>query len=226
MKLEKVVPFGRSLDEYTKMFNLTNTDLKQQILGNGDGPASFNAEGTKLGYKLTSIDPIYQFVGLEILDRFNTVVDSIIDQVENTPDSWVWSYHKSPQALRESRIQTINRFIDDYELGQKQGRYLAESLPQLNLPNQAYDLALCSHLLFLYSDQLDYQFHLDSILEILRVSHELRIFPLLTLGLERSPYLEPIRQNLTERGYIAKIEKVDYEFQKGGDQMLVIQVQS
>jgi hypothetical protein len=43
MKLEKVVPFGRSLDEYLKMFALSASDLQQRILGVGDGPASFNA---------------------------------------------------------------------------------------------------------------------------------------------------------------------------------------
>jgi hypothetical protein len=225
MKLEKVVPFERSLDEYLKMFNLSNTDLQKRILGIGDGPASFNAEGTKLGYNLTSIDPIYEFSGAEILDRFNQVVDGIITQVQNTPNSWVWTYHQSPEALRESRVQTIERFIEDYELGKNQGRYLAEQLPSLKFSNQAYDLTLCSHLLFLYSAQLDYQFHLDGILEMLRVSSEVRIFPLLNLNLERSPHLDPIIQNLTERGYFTTIEKVDYEFQKGGNQMLVIQSQ-
>jgi hypothetical protein len=225
MKLEKVVPYGRSLDEYIKMFNLTDSDLQKRILGIGDGPASFNAEGTKLGYCLISIDPIYEFTGAEILDRFNQVMDGIITQVRNTPDSWVWSYHSSIEALRESRIQTIYRFIEDYELGQKEGRYLAEELPNLKFPNQTSDLALCSHLLFLYSDLLSYQFHLDGILEMLRVSQEVRIFPLLNLNLERSLHLEPIIQNLTERGYAATIEKVDYEFQKGGNEMLAIQSQ-
>lgn len=61
MRLEKVVPFGRSFDEYIKMFNLSESNLKRRILGVGDGPASFNAEATKLGVNVTSIDPIYQF---------------------------------------------------------------------------------------------------------------------------------------------------------------------
>jgi hypothetical protein len=43
MKLESVVPFSRSLNEYIQMFNLTTADLSQRILGIGDGPASFNA---------------------------------------------------------------------------------------------------------------------------------------------------------------------------------------
>ncbi len=70
MQLEKVVPLGRSLDEYIKMFALSEADFNQRILGVGDGPASFNAEATKLGFNITSIDPIYQFSGAEILARF------------------------------------------------------------------------------------------------------------------------------------------------------------
>jgi hypothetical protein len=50
MKLDKVVPFGRSLDEYIKMFNLSAEDLQKDILGVGDSPASFNAEGTTKGF--------------------------------------------------------------------------------------------------------------------------------------------------------------------------------
>ena len=41
LKLDHVVPFGRSFDEYQKMFDLTEYDLSKRILGVGDGPASF-----------------------------------------------------------------------------------------------------------------------------------------------------------------------------------------
>ncbi|MGL5835738.1 MAG: SAM-dependent methyltransferase, partial [Waterburya sp.] len=153
MKLDKVVPFGRSLDEYIKMFNLTSEDLQQSILGVGDGPASFNAEGTVKGYKITSIDPIYQFEGKEIKQRFDAVVDNIIDQVIATPNNWVWSYHKNPQGLKASRIKALETFLQDYQLGKQEGRYQAQELPYLDFADQSYDLALCSHFLFLYSEQ-------------------------------------------------------------------------
>ena len=117
MKLDKVVPCGRSLDEYIKMFHLSSEDLQQRILGVGDGPASFNAEGTAKGYNLTSIDPIYQFDGAEIKHRFDAVVDNIIDQIIATPNNWVWSYHQNPQELKASRIKTLEVFLQDYQLG-------------------------------------------------------------------------------------------------------------
>jgi hypothetical protein len=41
--LDKVVPWGRSFDEYVRMFDLTPADLGKRILGCGDGPASFGS---------------------------------------------------------------------------------------------------------------------------------------------------------------------------------------
>ena len=59
--LEKVVPWGRSFDEYVAMFALSKHDLEKRILGCGDGPASFNATHFRHGGKIISADPLYQF---------------------------------------------------------------------------------------------------------------------------------------------------------------------
>ncbi|HEY9657850.1 MAG TPA: SAM-dependent methyltransferase, partial [Allocoleopsis sp.] len=88
--------------------------------------------------------------------------------------------------------------------------------------DQSYDLALCSHFLFLYSEHHDLNFHQAAIAEMLRVSQEVRIFPLLTLMLERSPHLDPILQTLHNQGYQVEIQRVPYEFQKRGNEMLRI----
>lgn len=223
MQLDSVVPFGRSLDEYVRMFNLTPTELKGRLLGVGDGPASFNAEATQQGVNVISIDPIYQFSSQEIKQRFDQVVDHIIDQVRATPDDWVWSYHKSPDDLRQNRVNVLQTFITDYDNGKEQGRYQIGALPILDFPNQSFDLALCSHLLFLYSEHYDLQFHLAAIEEMLRVSREVRIFPLLTLMLDRSPHLQPILDYLSSKGYLVSIQTVQYELQRGGNEMLRIQ---
>jgi hypothetical protein len=222
MMLEKVVPFGRSFDEYVQMFNLSPADLSGNIIGVGDGPASFNAEATQQGYRIISVDPIYTFSGSEIHDRFNAVVDDIINQVEATPADWVWTYHESPAGLRANRVKVLHAFLQDYDSGKALGRYMIGELPTLPFAAHQFSLALCSHLLFLYSAQLDYDFHWQSIQEMLRIAPEVRIFPLLTLMLQRSPHLEPIMQALTDAGYAVSIQRVNYELQKGGNEMLVI----
>ena len=222
VKLDKVVPFGRSLDEYTKMFALSSEDLQKSILGVGDGPASFNAEGTIKGYDITSIDPVYQFDGAGIKQRFDAVVDNIIEQVIATPNNWVWSYHKNPQDLKANRVKALELFLQDYQQGKQAGRYLTQELPNLDFADRTFDLALCSHFLFLYSQQCDRDFHLAAIQEMLRVSWEVRIFPLLTLMQETSPYVNDAIVKFSSLGYSVSIKSVPYELQPGANQMLVI----
>jgi hypothetical protein len=222
MKLEQVVPFGRSLDEYVRMFNLTEKDLRRSILGVGDGPASFNAEGTRMGHQITSIDPLYVFNANQIRHRFEQVVDNIIEQIEQTPEDWVWTYHGSPNGLRKNRERVIRIFCEDYETGRAEGRYAVGALPKLNYQDGEYDLGLSSHLLFLYSDHFDQKFHFDSIREMLRVCQEVRIFPLLTLMLQPSPYVGAIAEQLEQLGYHCEIQTTAYELQRGGNQMLKI----
>ena len=69
MELTHVVPWGRSFSEYQSMFSLSVDDLGSRILGCGDGPASFNAELTKAGGDIVSIDPIYQLSRQQIHSR-------------------------------------------------------------------------------------------------------------------------------------------------------------
>lgn len=81
---------------------------------------------------------------------------------------------------------------------------------------------MCSHFLFLYSEHCDRDFHLAAIQEMLRVSREVRIFPLLTLIHEVSPYLDDAIAHFDNLGYSTSMVKVPYELQSGANEMLVI----
>ena len=52
VKLNDIVPWGRTMDEYQRMFGLSASGMAGGILGCGDGPASFNAEVVKVNYQL------------------------------------------------------------------------------------------------------------------------------------------------------------------------------
>jgi hypothetical protein len=67
----------------------------------------------------------------------------------------------------------------------------------------------------LYSEQLSLEFHLASIQELLRVAGEVRIFPLLGLDCQPSPYLAAVQDHFEARGYNVKVRPVPYEFQRG-----------
>jgi hypothetical protein len=56
-------------------------------------------------------------------------------------------------------------------------------LPRLPFDDDEFDLTLVSYLLFAYQARFDYEFHRESILEIMRVTRsEARIYPTVTLS--------------------------------------------
>ncbi|GJL66675.1 MAG: SAM-dependent methyltransferase [Nitrospirales bacterium] len=223
IKLAQVVPFGRSLGEYQAMFALSPHDRSKRILGVGDGPASFNAEMTALGHGVVSVDPLYELTGQDIQRQFEAVVDGIMAQVISTPADWVWTYHASPAALRANRIAALETFLADYDLGKFQQRYVIGELPKISqLPNMSFDLALCSHFLFLYADQFNLEFHQAALMDMLHMAPEVRVFPLMTLQGQRSAYVEPLRRYVREQGCEVGIQPVRYELQRGGNEMLWI----
>ncbi len=217
MQLDDVIPWGRSFEEYARMFALTEEDLAGSILGCGDGPASFNAEATARGHHLVSCDPIYAFSGSEIERRVAACYETVISQVERDRDGFVWSYFKGPDHLGTWRLAAMHRFLVDYDAGKEQGRYLAAALPRLPFAHRRFTLALVSHLLFLYSEHLDLNFHLAAVDELLRVAGELRVFPLLNLARQWSPHLGPVRTHLERRGFVAEVIPTAYEFQRAPD---------
>lgn len=220
MTLDQVVPWGRSLDEYQYMFDLAPEALRSKILGCGDGPASFNAELTEQGGQVVSVDPLYAFSGQQIEQRVQATRTLVVEQVTQSLQDYVWTRFRDPEDLGRHRLATMHHFLADYETGKAEGRYLNQALPALAFADGAFDLALSSHFLFLYSEQLSYDFHLAAVLEMCRVASEARIFPLLDLKCRFSCHIEPLQAQLTSQGYGVTIETVPYEFQRGGNQML------
>jgi SAM-dependent methyltransferase len=220
LQLRDIVPWGRSLAEYRQMFALSDADLQRRILDCGGGPASFNAEMTAQGYAVQSCDPIYQFSAEQIAQRVTETRPLILEKVRAYQQNYVWTVIPNPDALGEIRLATMRQFIADFPTGWAAGRYQLAQLPQLPYADQQFDLALCGHLLFSYSANLSLEMHQHSIRELCRVAREVRIFPVLTLNGERSPWLDPILTERQQAGYQAALITVTYEFQKGGNQML------
>lgn len=222
MKLDEVVLWGRTLEEYRLMFNLSEAELSTNIVGCGDGPASFNAELTALGSSVVSIDPIYSCSTEQIKQRIQETYEPVILQVKQNANRYIWKNFRDADELGRSRLAAMEKFLLDYEGGREAGRYLPQSLPSLELSNNQFELCVCSHLLFLYSEQLSLDFHVASIYELLRISSNVRIFPLLKLDGEPSPHVESVIQELSSSGFDVQIQPVAYEFQKGGNQMMMI----
>jgi hypothetical protein len=219
--LDQIVPWGRSFEEYERMFALGGADLASRMLGCADGPASFNAEATRRGLRVVSCDPLYHWDAGPIRDRIEATFDIVVEQTRRNAGEFVWDTAiASVDDLSRVRMDAMEVFLADYESGRRQGRYIDAELPALPFADQQFDLALSSHFLFLYTQQLTADFHIAGARELCRVAREVRIFPLLALGGERSAHVDPVMEAMRRDGRDASVVTVPYEFQRGGNQML------
>lgn len=219
--LDQVVPWGRSFAEYQHLFALTPADLEQRMLGCGDGPAAFNAEATRRGCRVVSCDPLYAFSRTDIETRIAATCDTVLEQTRRHADQFVWGHGiASIDELGEVRMRAMRTFLADYDEGKAAGRYVEASLPVLPFADGAFDLVLCSHLLFLYSKQFDEAFHRAAVRELCRVGTDVRIFPLLALDGVRSPFVDVCVTDARAAGLDVAVVPVDYEFQRGGNELL------
>ena len=76
----EVVPWGRSYDEYRSIFALDGVEPGLALLGCGDGPAAFNAELTRRGGRIRSVDPLYCLSRSELELRIEQTREQVIAQ--------------------------------------------------------------------------------------------------------------------------------------------------
>lgn len=218
LPLAQIVPWGRNRDEYERMFALSTDDQSKRILDAGGGPASFNA--TWPG-SVISLDPVYAYTAPQIEQRIDSTFEMIIERLTADSSGYHWDAISSPRALGETRMAAMQVFLTEYRAG-GQGRYVAGMLPFLPFAADAFDLALCSHLLFTYSSILTYATHEAAVTALLHVAPEVRIFPLIDTAGGESPHLKPLRAALDRMGHTHEIVPVDYHFQIGANAMLRI----
>lgn len=204
------------------MFAIRAADFSGEVLDCAGGPASFNAEATARGHRVVSCDPLYRLSAGEIAVRIDATFDELVARAKANRDRFVWHDVGSPEQLGEARMAAMRRFLEDFPRGLEQGRYVAGGLPHLGFDDARFGLALCSHFLFTYSEQLSTGFHVAAIGEMCRVAAEVRVFPLLEGYGGPSPLLEPVIQELRRTGYQAVVREVSYEFQRGGNELLSV----
>lgn len=177
------------------MFALSDTDLQLRILGYADGPASFNAESARRGAAVIAIDPVYRLDTRAIRDRIAATHDQMFEQAQRNSQQFVWDTIQSIEELGRIRMQAMQTLLDDCDLGKRQGCYVDAERPSIAFPDKSFDLAVCSHFLFLYTERLSEAFHRSAIRESCRVAFEVKIFPLLALDGRTSPsYFSPAIQ--------------------------------
>jgi hypothetical protein len=100
-------------------------------------------------------------------------------------------------------------------------RYISGSLPRLPFRDGQFDLTLSSYLMFVYEDKLDYEFHKQSVLEILRVTKgEARFYPLVSFEAKRCSHLDPLKHDPDLRHLTFEEVQTDFEFLVGSNWFL------
>jgi hypothetical protein len=216
-----VLVTSRSYDEYLAMFGLDDEQLRgRRVLDCSAGASSFVAHARRADCHAVAVDPAYA-LGREALAQ--TAADSN-SQGQGIAiahaDRFTWDWYGSREARDRMRARALAEFVLDYAAGA--GRYVAAALPQLPFREGSFELALCSHLVFTWADQLGLAWHHAAILELTRVAQQVRIFPTLVQGRgDPVPFWAELLDDLTAAGIETQLRQVPYEFQVGGNTMLL-----
>lgn len=206
----------RSFEEYCRMFDLQSSDLERGvILDVAGGGSSFTAEARAQGFEAYAADPRYEgdlkawiYEAAEEIATSTAKLAGLMEQFD-------WSYYGSLENHREGRELSLVRFSNHVRSKEGQGCYTAASLPKLQLENNAYNLILCSHFLFLYAEQFGYEFHEQSVTELIRVCKpggQIRIYPLISLHWKPYPHLERLIAHIRGLGCEASLLETKLPF--------------
>jgi hypothetical protein len=218
-----VLVSSRSFAEYVAMFDLDAEQLRgASVLDCAAGAASFVAEASSTyGANAAAVDPAYALDRDELTTTVRASIESGAAIADQFADRFTWDWYGSPEARDVMRKTALSRFLVD--LVSNPQRYRAGSLPSLPFADGEFALALCSHLLFTWADELGCDWHFAAIEELSRVAGEVRIFPTLVQGAgDPVPFWNELMQRLADAGMSARKRCVDYEFQVGGNEMLVV----
>ena len=100
---------------------------------------------------------------------------------------------------------------------------IAGELPSLPFPDGSFDLTLISYFLFAYEERLTYEFHRDSILEIMRVTRdEARFIRTVTFEAQMSRYVPVPRSDPALQGVAFTDVTTDFEFLANSNSFLQV----
>jgi len=218
--LDKVVLLGRTFEEYSRYFAFEPAFLPDKaILDVASGVSSFCAEANARGLNVTAFDRIYELPVDDIQARCEPDLDQVVKSIDGLK-TYRWEFYKSPERLRGFRERAYKTFLADYRLHRGK-RYIWGSLPKMPFDDGRFDLTLVSYLLFVYEDHLDYEFHKQSLLEIMRVTRsEARFYPLVSFEAKRCRYVEQLRNDPELRHFSFEEVTTDFEFLVGSNNFL------
>lgn len=223
LSIDRIVFIGRTFEEYIDLFNLEFEHLRgKRILDCPAGACSFTARANELGVDVTACDIVYDHPVESLEKKGHLDIEHVMGNMEQVKGNYNWNYFKDINSLKTHRLEALKTCVADMKKAAH--RYFPAVLPELPFDNEAFDVLLSAHFLFMYSDRFDLSFHIQTLKEMLRVTkEEIRIFPLVDLKGERYGELNAIIDYLKEQGCTTEEVPVQYEFQVNANSMLKIQ---
>ncbi|MEZ3116630.1 class I SAM-dependent methyltransferase [Halobaculum sp. MBLA0147] len=221
-EIDDVAFLGRTFAEYRRMLGLEAVELSgRRVLDCPGGACGFTAGARARGADAYAVDPVYGPPVEHVADRARRDLHRAVDALDEVEHLYVWDVYDDPADLASHRWSALGRFLADY--ADHGDRYLPAALPRLPFPDDTFDLVCSAHLLFLYADHFDHEFHVRALRELCRVARgEVRLFPLVDLATERYDGLDDLLLWLERAGHDPTVRPVDFEFQRGADECLVI----
>jgi hypothetical protein len=204
------------------MFDLSELSFTMRFLEYQSGPSAFQAELRQQAAHLVSYDSWFNLnkatLAAEILNSFDTRLTQITARQEEFD---LRRYGRLEDLVAYRRLG-VEKFLQDYDLGHAEGRYL--SMPAGTLPFQDffYDYALSAHHFFSLIVPQTVDYHVQHIRELARIAKEVRIFPLVDANGRPSPLLGPVLLALQQNNYGVEVREVSYHLQPKGNAMLRI----
>ncbi len=223
LDLKDIVLIGRTFNEYYKMFDLGNiVPEKENILDVASGVSSFSATANTKGYHVIASDCIYCFKPEEIKNKCEEDINNVMLKMHDIQELYKWEYFSNINELIDQRRLAYHLFLNDFKKNRESTYYYTE-YPNSLFDDKQFSISLVSHFLFMYDEILGYDFHKNTIMELIRVTQkEIRIFPLVNLSSKKSKFVKRLMEDDTFDHCEMSIRKVDYEFVKNGNEMLVI----
>lgn len=219
--MKKFVLWGHHLKDYREMFDLSDADLEKRIVEYGAGVTSFNIEMKQLGHQVTSCDPLYSMSRDDLASHVQDVFDTTVSKMKANETEYNWKSCKTLSSLLDKRKEGIKAFLEDYEAGKADKRYIAvKKDAPLPFDDFQFGLALITHHLFVNYDDKGLDEHVSIIQEMIRIAGEVRIFPLLDKFGRISPLLGPVMLALQKSYFGVEVRQVTSQLQKAGNAML------
>jgi hypothetical protein len=221
LELNRVVLLGRTLDEYQRAFGLELEEWRgKAILDVAAGVSSFTAESRGLGFNVTAFDRIYSATAIDIRAHCEHDLEEVTREIGQKP-VYKWEFYKTPLGMRDYRARAYQTFLKDFTT--HPDHYVAGELPQTPFGDRQFDLTLVSYLIFVYEDQLGYDFHIQTIQELMRVTtREIRVYPIVTFEAQPSTALRKIREDPAFGAWNFDIVATDFEFLRNSNCYLKI----